>query len=363
MKSARRRLLIVCSSLIAASSVLLVYLVGIPGVNSPRVSSGADPAVLTRLAERCIGQADANMCLMDRLDDLAIGAGLNSAIVELGLLERNPAVAAACHTISHELGRRAYRRSADLAGTISSAKPSCQGGFVHGLLESAGDDLGSSGIAELSARACSGLRGDQRGSCEHGLGHAAFQSTDGDADLAVTLCDSLPGAGAQHCRDGVFMAAATDGDAERSLAGSRTCLTQANDSAARACLINSFLGVGFEEVDRSGGVPALQAFCDRLPTATRVSCYSGLGYASRSLVRTDAESQRNQLLLCGGSSGEIAIAVNPYRSCLWYVIEQNTALHDEAWFDVLCRLTDPADLAFCQSQVREARQRFLKVPA
>jgi hypothetical protein len=53
--------------------------------------------------------------------------------------------------------------------------------------------------------------------------------------------------------------------------------------------------------------------------------------------------------------------VNPYRSCLWYVIEQNTSLRDNAWFDELCRLTASTDASFCQREVLEARQRFLKI--
>lgn len=330
-----------------------------PWILTHKAVPGSNVNTLTRLAERCVHQGDTAICLTDRLDELAVGADINTA---LGLLQRlggERDVAASCHTISHELGRRAYARGVDLASTISSSLASCQGAFVHGLLEAAGGATEADGIRALTTRVCVSLGGESRVSCEHGIGHAAYQATGGSTDQAVALCRALRDTAVKNCQDGVFMAGSTDSGAARSLTVSRGCLSLDAQDTTNACLINSFLGVGFEEVEKNGGVGSLLAFCDSVPTGSRVSCYSGLGYASRSLVRTDGNSQENQLGVCGDSVAGDDMTTNTFRSCLWYLIEQNTSLHGAGWFIDLCEIVPAGDKIFCTEQSLRARGRLV----
>lgn len=136
---------------------------------------------------------------------LSLSMGLRQAIID------DPGLAGACHNAAHATGGIALQ-SADVT-TIAATYPysTCEGGFIHGVL----DDWGKTQppIEDFAAvgKACSNIENlpnadpESLSNCYHGIGHAAWIA-EVDPVKAAELCAVLPGDWAiANCGEGILM--------------------------------------------------------------------------------------------------------------------------------------------------------------
>ena len=123
--------------------------------------------------------------------------------------KRNGYVRAACHQLTHRIGRAAGSlRGIDALG---AGRPVCASGYYHGVLQAVMSKMGARGAIENAAAICAEVRGDDRSSaehynCVHGMGHGFMEV------FASDLFESLDGCGElddswekDECTGGVFM--------------------------------------------------------------------------------------------------------------------------------------------------------------
>jgi hypothetical protein len=130
-----------------------------------------------------------------------------------------PETANMCHTMAHEIGRRAIKDGSTVQELLNLDDGGCLYGYQHGVLEGwslrssladlvrgipeacraydAGGTLGGLGAGEM---------GYAKGSCAHGLGHAIALQNIGSVEEAVSYCEGAGMGQIGGCAGGVFMA-------------------------------------------------------------------------------------------------------------------------------------------------------------
>jgi hypothetical protein len=160
---------------------------------------GTGPAVPGCVAEFCVDD------LPDTID-LASVSGQLQALQE-SVRAASPEQAEQCHSVAHEIGRRAGIGGADVVDLLAVDDRACLYGYQHGVLEgwSARADLDD--LRDGMAAACAVYPpGYPQGSCAHGVGHAIALQGPGTVRQAVQLCDPLGQGLRGGCAGGVFMA-------------------------------------------------------------------------------------------------------------------------------------------------------------
>jgi hypothetical protein len=160
----------------------------------------------------------ADECMRKFYDDYAMEHGVEDAFSHMARLGREqPDLLANCHYISHGIGHAAFRLSgndAHAAFSLMNAEPlykniaTCGNGYFHGIAEELArgvtdqDDL----VAVLS-NACAHTPNRNKGSCFHGIGHAALIQLDYDVDRMTGICDRVSRAETERfdCLTGGFM--------------------------------------------------------------------------------------------------------------------------------------------------------------
>lgn len=155
-----------------------------------------------------------------------LGMGELSAILETlaTLNKQNISEYAACHEITHFLGRDAYRARKNIPSVYASCTMACGGGCFHGAMEellterySLEKVLKDDNIIRQELIA---ICGEEEAyaklgiyhQCVHGLGHALMFITDGDLLKSLDFCDAFPRIGERKlCYTGIFMENAMSG--------------------------------------------------------------------------------------------------------------------------------------------------------
>ncbi len=122
---------------------------------------------------------------------------------------RNGYVRAACHQLTHRVGRAAGdERGID---ALREGRSVCVSGFYHGVLQSVMSKLGRRGSIERADSICADLRSHGRPSaehynCVHGLGHGFMAVYGNDVFESLHGCRSVHDPWEQEeCSGGVFM--------------------------------------------------------------------------------------------------------------------------------------------------------------
>ena len=133
--------------------------------------------------------------------------GAREALAQLRALHGGDAVTESkCHEIAHEIGHTAYSLSGSFSESMESQDLICNGGYVHGVLESAFsyDD----NTEELVQTACADVNGETYTGwqCHHGLGHGVMFAELHDLELSIAQCSALPlHRDVTSCTNGVYM--------------------------------------------------------------------------------------------------------------------------------------------------------------
>lgn len=104
-------------------------------------------------------------------------------------VERDPAVAAACHAFLHELGHAAYRKYGDAEKALRFQDDFCVGGYIHGVIEETFSDADD--VEAVLGTLCAGhpAKSLRRWTCHHGIGHGLMYLLDNDLPRALAKCD------------------------------------------------------------------------------------------------------------------------------------------------------------------------------
>lgn len=160
-----------------------------------------------RAAERC-EQGDLR-CYENRYAELVEDDGAKRALREFRAdYERDPAVRAQCHSLSHVIGHAAGERYGDVAAAYRRGDRFCASGYYHGAMEAIVSGPARARALDRPDGVCAGLkRGSvDRGNCSHGLGHGFMVVRANEVPASLRLCDNLSARYERgHCYDGVFM--------------------------------------------------------------------------------------------------------------------------------------------------------------
>lgn len=216
-----------------------------------RPGSSVDPTVAlpieldpTRQGPGCLG----GLCMDMIPDAIAVGeVPAYLAVLRNGLAaEATPEAANACHSIAHEIGRRAAEQG-PVSALLDLDDGRCLYGYQHGVLEgwSSAVDLATlvAGIPTACAAyddggTSGGLGGGEveyaRGSCAHGIGHAIALQGVGSVAEAVQYCDGAGSGNLTGCAGGVFMAYADENPSQGEYAPKQT-LTLTRSEVLELC--------------------------------------------------------------------------------------------------------------------------------
>lgn len=297
----------------------------------------------------CIG----GLCLNNLPDSIGYEeVGSYLAALQKGLAEDpRPETANTCHSVAHEVGRRAVKSGAGVERLLDLDDGRCLYGYQHGVLE--GWSLQSSleevvgGIptacrAYEDGRTVGGLGGEETeyaiGSCAHGLGHAISLQNLGSVAEAVAYCGGAGAGKVGGCAGGVFMAYASENPSQGGSGGAlrldrdevlNLCPSLAGEWAqecwSKLWLLGSRVGIRAEEVaaacPKSGAeacgrgvgeglyyekslevVEALEA----CPSNVREQCVYGVAWANANSWVGSGNSSEGYESICG-TIGEINV--------------------------------------------------------
>jgi hypothetical protein len=135
--------------------------------------------------------------------------GPRPALADLAAAQRrNGYVRAACHQLTHRIGRAAGAlRGLD---AFAAGRPVCASGYYHGVLQSVMGKIGPARIVARAAAVCDSLRRERFSAdhynCVHGMGHGFMEVFASDVGRSLAGCESLPGGWERdECSGGVFM--------------------------------------------------------------------------------------------------------------------------------------------------------------
>jgi hypothetical protein len=192
----RRCVLVPCAAALVLSSAALSTAPAIAGA----------PAV-----PACDGGAALDFtCLEVRYETLLRGKGADAALADLASRrDENGFILAACHQLTHIIGRAAGRARGMHA--LDGGDPLCSSGYYHGVVEEVMSEVGRPGALGRAPAVCEEYRRLQPHSnahynCVHGMGHGFMAIYGSDVFASLTGCDSLadPWESAE-CYGGIFM--------------------------------------------------------------------------------------------------------------------------------------------------------------
>ncbi len=177
---------------------------GIVAVSTP--GDASEPAVTA-----CTGAAAIDFaCHERRYEQLTRRDGARAALRELAADQRrNGYVRAACHQLTHRIGRAAGSlRGIDALGDGQSV---CASGYYHGVLQAVMGRAGARDSVRDAGAICAGIRSADRRSaehynCVHGMGHGYMEVFASDVFRSLRGCRALSDRWEQdECSGGVFM--------------------------------------------------------------------------------------------------------------------------------------------------------------
>lgn len=134
---------------------------------------------------------------------------LRNIISQLEMRKNDMILIQDCHTIGHLLGQEEYKKTNNIATSLSECTEYCQSGCYHGVVEQYFQDKYANGGISLTKlqndinsmcinkdKTC----GDIIGDAQHGLGHALMFLTNYNLNKSLTLCGNM-----DQCYYGVFM--------------------------------------------------------------------------------------------------------------------------------------------------------------
>jgi hypothetical protein len=160
---------------------------------------------------RCEGAATLEFrCFERRSAGLVRSRGARYALRDLVRQRaRNGYVRAACHQLTHRIGRAAGAIGGIRA--FEDGRPLCSSGYYHGVIESVMEKIGSAHVIARARSVCAPLRERERHSaehynCTHGMGHGFMGVFASDIFASLKGCDALAERWERHnCHGGVFM--------------------------------------------------------------------------------------------------------------------------------------------------------------
>lgn len=175
------------------------------------IARGDSRARAAGAAVECNGrQAIEFGCHARRYASLVRRSGPRAALAALDAEQRrNGYVRAACHQLTHRIGRAA----GDLRGIAALRQGSsvCVSGYYHGVLQSVMGRLGRRGAVARAAELCAEMKraGPHTAvyyNCVHGTGHGFMEVFRSDVFRSLSGCESLDNRWQQEeCSGGVFM--------------------------------------------------------------------------------------------------------------------------------------------------------------
>lgn len=125
----------------------------------------------------------------------------------------DPTMEAACHPISHAVGRWVYQNYPNIVDAFEQCNEACHSGCYHGVMERVfGGETDHPQLADVQAKMPTIC--DQslfptpalEFQCLHGVGHAVMYSLQYNLNLALDTCNLLPNpTGPGSCQSAVFM--------------------------------------------------------------------------------------------------------------------------------------------------------------
>ena len=157
-----RRTRIGCAALAAAA------LLGAALLLAAGTDRAGDPVA------RCTGAATLDFACHERRSlEIVAADGPAAALRDLAAaMRRSGYVRAACHQLTHRIGRRAGASGGIAA--FEDGDPVCGSGYYHGVTEAVMQKLGASAAIRRAASVCAGLRAGRTAdasTCVHGMGH------------------------------------------------------------------------------------------------------------------------------------------------------------------------------------------------
>jgi hypothetical protein len=156
------------------------------------------------------GDALAFGCLAARYEGLLHQRGADAALADLSLRrDENGFILAACHQLSHIIGRTAGRAVGIAA--LDGGQPLCSSGYYHGVVEEVMAEIGAAGVLARAPSVCAEHRrlrphSNAHYNCVHGMGHGFMAVSASDVFASLVGCDSLADAWeSDECYGGVFM--------------------------------------------------------------------------------------------------------------------------------------------------------------
>ena len=161
----------------------------------------AVPLPASRLTESEYAAAKSE--LMELLNSNGIEDSL--ALVQ-DRMRRQPAFAADCHPLLHELGQAAYRKYGSFQAAMRYQNGLCNSGYTHGVIEASFLGAPDAAAAVLSTCPPADKQNFEQWQCYHGLGHGAMYATDKDLERSLELCSQLTDQfSMKACVNGTFM--------------------------------------------------------------------------------------------------------------------------------------------------------------
>lgn len=175
-----------------------------------------------RQAEPCPQRdlAEKKFCWEKTVNTAIKRADIAGAFVSLAMLyDTAPAMGETCHSLTHEIGRAAYRLfSRGVAFEITPKTAYCSYGFYHGFMEELVLEKGDMDLArqfcQYADEQISAVSPDVSLQCFHGIGHGTVNNHDprtwGNAqaliDPAIALCEQVATTDEEksRCATGVF---------------------------------------------------------------------------------------------------------------------------------------------------------------
>ena len=152
-------------------------------------------------------------CYQKRYQDLVDNSGVEAAFADLkDEFKKERFVKAACHQLTHDIGRAAANLYGDdVTSTYSRGDDFCGSGYYHGAMESVVANVGAENILDEADNICAGLREQQNKSlnhrnCAHGMGHGFMGLYQNELFESLEACDVLSNEWERdHCSGGVFL--------------------------------------------------------------------------------------------------------------------------------------------------------------
>lgn len=191
----RRTLAVVLGCVVAVAGCAFVLMLG-----------GSSPAVAA-----CTGADELDFgCQERRYVALTERSGPSAALHRLAReIEGGGYVRAACHQLTHRIGRTAGAEAGIAA--FEKGDPVCGSGYYHGVTEAAMKKVGGRAAVRDAPAVCGELRARGRYSagytdCIHGMGHGYMGILERDIPASLAGCDGLHlRREREDCYSGVFM--------------------------------------------------------------------------------------------------------------------------------------------------------------